>query len=87
MNVWKLHIDFILLFKLLIETELCCGSVFLPFVDPVSQTQIVNKNYDLLLFGGSIYDKNVPLDPEIARNSKLFETCNNKLNKNTLNLK
>jgi hypothetical protein len=42
----------------------------MPFVDQVSQTQIVNKNYDLLLYGGSIYDKNIPLDPEIARNSK-----------------
>ena len=50
------------------ESELCCGWAHIPFVDHVSNTQIVNKSYDLLINGGSIYDKNVPLDPDLARN-------------------
>ena len=57
------------------ETELCCGWTHLPFVDPTTRTQIVNKNYDSILHGGSIYDRNIALDPETARTSsfRVFE--------------
>jgi hypothetical protein len=47
------------------ETELSCGWAHLPFMDTVSNTSLGNKSYDLILNGGSIFDKNVPLDPNI----------------------
>jgi hypothetical protein len=49
------------------ETELACGWAHIPFTDPDTGTQIVNKSYDLILSGGSIYEKNIALDPSLAR--------------------
>jgi len=45
------------------ESELCCGWAHLPFKDPVTKQQVANKSYDLVLNGGSIFDKKKPLDP------------------------
>lgn len=36
------------------EYDICCGWAFLPFVDPATKQQIVNKSYDLPVRGGSI---------------------------------
>jgi hypothetical protein len=41
----------------------------LPFKEPTTNNQITNKNYDLILNGGSIFDRNIALDPETARTS------------------
>ncbi|CAF0747243.1 unnamed protein product [Brachionus calyciflorus] len=51
------------------ETELCCGWAHLPFMDSENNFQLVNKSYDLVLNGGSVYDKNMPLDPNVPRNT------------------
>ncbi len=46
------------------ESELCCGWTHLPFRDPVTKQQVANKSYDLVLSGGSIFEKKRPLDPK-----------------------
>lgn len=42
-----------------------CGWAHIPFIES-SRFQITNKSYDLILNGGSVFDKNVPLDPNLA---------------------
>jgi hypothetical protein len=48
------------------ESELCCGWAHIPFLDSSSRLALVNKSYDVVLNGGSVYDKNITLDPNLA---------------------
>ena len=71
------------------ESDLCCGWSSLPLIDPATKQHLVNKSYDLILNGGSLFDSKIPLDPKTRRNSgsnfndlisKMFKESKIKLN-------
>lgn len=41
-------------------------------MDSQSKLQLLNRGYELVLNGGSVWDKNVPLDPNLNRNTGGF---------------
>lgn len=51
----------------------------MPFTDEDKNFQLVNKSYDLVLNGGSVYDKDMPLDPNVPRNNGAFNEFITKL--------
>lgn len=58
---------------------MCCGWAHLPFIDESQNFQLVNKSYDLVLNGGSVYDKSMPLDPNLPRNNGVINEFITKL--------
>ena len=51
---------------------MCCGWSFLPLVDRASKSHISNKNYDLVLNGGSIFDKKTSTDSDTVKKAGGF---------------
>ena len=51
----------------------------MPFTDPATKQHIANKSYEIILNGGSFFEKKVPLDPKTRRNSGGFNDLINKM--------